>query len=151
MVEMYFTAPTKGYHFNKNQIKMIEERYKAKYVGAFCTKRKNDTWHEMPVDVFYDPNPDVQKGHKHYFGMFYDHMNDQAMITDATSAVSEPMVGVVAKDGEVIVSGYRHDYKRSNDDSVFIDGGRDYLRTVIGANTVGVMVCEGVMKVVVAT
>ena len=65
MVEMYFTAPKKGYHFNKNQIKMIEERYKAKYVGAFCTKRKNDTWHEMPVDVFYASN------HKFFYNQYH--------------------------------------------------------------------------------
>jgi len=151
MVEMYFDKPTEGYHFNKNQIKMLEDMYKAKYVGAFCTKRKDGTWHEMPVDVFYNSSPDTSKGHKNYFGVFYDHMNDTVMITDATSAVSEKMTGVVANDGEVIVSGYRHDYRKSRDGSVFIDGGRDYLRSVIGANTVGVMVCEGVMQVVVAT
>lgn len=151
MVEMYFDKPTEGYHFNKNQIKMLEDMYKAKYVGAFCTKRKDGTWHEMPVDVFYNPSPDTSKGHKNYFGVFYDHMNDTVVITDATSAVSEKMTGVVANDGEVIVSGYRHDYRKSRDGSVFIDGGRDYLRSVIGANTVGVMVCEGVMQVVVAT
>ena len=151
MVEMYFTTPSEGYHFTTKQIKKIEEMYSAKYIGAFCTRRKDGTWHEMPLDVFYVSNPDVEKGHKNYFGMFYDQLDDAVKITDATSAVSDEMVGVVANDGEVIVSGYRHDYRKSRDGSVFIDGGRDYIRTVIGANTVGVMVCEGVMQVVVAT
>jgi hypothetical protein len=50
------------------------------------------------------------------------------MITNAISAFEHPMLGVVADDGEVIVSGYRHDYRRSKDGTVFIDGGRDYTR-----------------------
>ena len=34
-----------------------------------------------------------------------------------------------AKNGDIIYSQYRHDYVKSEDDSVFIDGGRDYTRS----------------------
>lgn len=60
-------------------------------------------------------------------GLFY--LDGQAMITNAESAFSEPITGVVAKDGEIIFSRFRHDYQESTDGSVFVDGGRDYLRT----------------------
>ena len=36
---------------------------------------------------------------------------------------------VVAANGDVIYSRYRHDYRHSPDGSVWIDGGRDYTRS----------------------
>jgi hypothetical protein len=56
------------------------------------------------------------------------------MITNAMSAFEHPILGAVADDGEIVVSGYRHDYRRSKDGTVFIDGGRDY--TKYGRNSV---------------
>jgi hypothetical protein len=55
------------------------------------------------------------------------------MICDAITATQEDIWGVVANDGEVIYSRYRHDYRTSKDGSVMIDGGRDYTKT--GFNT----------------
>lgn len=125
-MEKYFVKPTSGYHFSENNIKTIEEKYGAKYIGYFCTRKSNGAWNDLPVDVFYQPNPDVSKGHSHYFGMFRQIGN--VYITDAISITENPMLGVIANDGEVVVSRYRHDYRRSNDGSVFIDGGRDYTK-----------------------
>jgi len=115
----------KPFHFTDKGIKTIEERYNAKYVGHWCTKRPDGTWHETPVDVFYVENPDRSKGHSNYFGMFVNE-REQAMITNAESAFSEPITGMLCEDGEVLVSRYRHDYQTKGD--VMVDGGRDYLR-----------------------
>jgi hypothetical protein len=49
------------------------------------------------------------------------------MITDAASAFSEPITGLLTEDGEVLVSRFRHDYVTKG--PYMIDGGRDYLRT----------------------
>jgi hypothetical protein len=122
---MFVTIPEQGYHFSRGQIKVIEDKYNAKYMGYWCTKRLNGGWNERPVDVFYQPEPDTEKGHKHYFGMF---VQDSAVwITDATSAFEEPITGIICEDGEVIVSRFRHDYVTKGDR--MIDGGRDYVRS----------------------
>lgn len=117
-------SPTQGYHFNADGISKIERKYGAKYLGFWCTKSPTGTWNETPVDVFHQPNPDISKGHSEYFGMF--RRGEQVWITNAESAFSEPMTGVICEDGEVLVSHYRHDCRVKGDR--MIDGGRDYTR-----------------------
>lgn len=123
---MFINTPTEGYHFKEASIKKIEEKYGAKYMGYWCTKRVDgESWNERPVDVFYQPNPDKEKGHSHYFGMFTQ--NGSVWITNAESAFSDPITGIETDDGEVIVSRYRHNYVTK--DNYMVDGGRDYFRT----------------------
>lgn len=105
-------------------IPAVEKRYGAQFVGDFCIKTKSNGWSEEPIAIFYQPNPDVSKGHKHYFGLFV--RGDVIYITDGTSAFSEPIVGLVTRSGEVIFSRYRHDFVQR--EGIFIDGGRDYVR-----------------------
>jgi len=130
-MDLYLQTPEDGYHFKANGIKMIEEKYGAKYMGYWCTKSLNDNWNATPVDVFYQPNPDTSKGHTHYFGMYMqkwpDDPHPRMYITDASTAFSEPITGGICEDGEVIVSRYRHDYVDKK--GAMIDGGRDYART----------------------
>lgn len=124
---MFIKTP-ESYHFNhKYALNIIEEKYKAKYMGYWAVKRKNSNWSEMPVDVFYQPNPDLSKGHSYYFGIFTVPGQDGVLITDAASAFSEPITGLLTEDGEVLVSRYRHDCVQKG--PYMIDGGRDYLRT----------------------
>lgn len=108
------------------KIPEVEKHCGGKFIGDFCTEHPRGGWNEVPVAVFYQPNPDVSKGHTHYFGIFVQH--NSLYITDASSVVKEPFTGIVADNGEVIFSRYRHDYRTSSDGSVFIDGGRDYVR-----------------------
>ena len=122
---LHVTTPEEGYWLNNVQIAKVEEQYKAKYMGYWCTKNFSGGWNEQPVDVFYVADPDTSKGHSNYFGMYYTE-TDQLMITNAESAFSEPMVGVECNDGEVLISRFRHDYVMKGD--AFIDGGRDYYR-----------------------
>lgn len=123
---MFIETPKDGYHFTEAQIKTIEELHGAKYMGYWCTKRLDGkSWNERPVDVFYQTNPDIEAGHSHYFGIFLQ--NDSIYITDAQSCFSEPIIGSVCENGEVIVSRYRHDYVEKK--GAMIDGGRDYTRT----------------------
>ena len=126
MTELYVHIPKDGYYFNEAAILKAEEMYKAQYMGFWCTKRPDGNWNERPVEVFYQPNPDLEKGHSHYFGLLVDHL-DRVMITNAESAFSEPMTGVICEDGEVLISRYRHDYRTKGDRMV--DGGRDYTRS----------------------
>lgn len=135
MNTMFIKKPEDGFHFNSDGIAKIAEHYGAWYIGYWAIKRGSD-WSETPVDVFYQPNPDVSKGHSHYFGMFRTldsgvmvtgDRSSRVMITDAASAFSEPITGLLTDDGEVLVSRYRHDCVQKG--PYMIDGGRDYLRT----------------------
>lgn len=116
-------------------IPKIEEKYKAKYIGDFSLKSKEDWWHDKPCAIFYVENPDTSKGHSHYFGLFIiyhdlENLEDNSVfITRGDSAFSEPLTGIRADNGEVIVSCFPHHYIESLDNSVMIDGGRSgYLR-----------------------
>jgi len=130
--------------YDSLKIESVERLYEAKYVGAWSIKDKTGDWSLHPVEVFYQP---ILKdaSHKHYFGVYLG-PEGHAYICDATSAFSEKIVGVVSNDGEIIVSGYRHDYRKSKDGSVFIDGGRDYIRTNTG-NVVYLTMINGELKV----
>lgn len=122
---MFVKIPEDGYWFKNAGIRKIEEKYGANYMGYWCIRNRYGGWNESPVDVFYQPNPDTSKGHTHYFGMF---MRDSSVyITEASTAFSDPISGILTDDGEVIVSRYRHDYVSKG--NYMIDGGRDYTRS----------------------
>lgn len=125
-------------------IPAVEEKYGARFVGDFCIKTKGGGWSEEPVAIFYQPNPNFELGHKHYFGLFVQHGN--IYITDGTSAFSEPIVGIVTPSGEVLYSRYRHDYRES--EGVMIDGGRDYVRRSGTGHLVHVVVNGAVLSAV---
>ena len=129
---LHIPTPENGYWISGAQIPKMEEYYKSKYMGYWTIKGKDGEWTEEPVDVFYNPNPDVSKGHSHYFGLFLK--NNSLMITNAESAFSGPIVGVECEDGEVLVSRFRHDYVMKG--NKFIDGGRDYTRHSEDSDTV---------------
>lgn len=118
-------------HKNKSiqliNVNLAEQFYKSKYLGDFCTKNTEGGWNELPVALFYNKNPDISKGHTHYFGLFAQ--DRSVLITDGSSVADEPIIGIVADNGEVVFSRYRHDHVTSTDESVWIDGGRDYIRT----------------------
>ena len=126
---MFIKTPEDGFHFIRRSIEIISKEYGAKYLGYWAIRDRRGNWSEVPVDVFYQPNPDRSKGHSNYFGM-YSAPGIGPMITNAESAFSEPITGVLTDDGEVIVSRYRHDYVTKGDKMV--DGGRDYLRRSAG-------------------
>lgn len=128
--QLFIKTPEKGYHFTDGGIATIAKQYGAKYMGYWAILRKSG-WSDIPVDVFYQPNPDVGKGYSNYFGMFTT-FDGQVMITDAASAFSEPITGLLTDDGEVLVSRHRHDYVTKGPH--MIDGGRDYSRTSSGAD-----------------
>jgi hypothetical protein len=122
---MNIKLPEKFYDSLKTDV--VEQMYNAKYIGAWAVKTKDGGWSLHPVEVFYQP---VLKdpSHSHYFGIYLG-PEAHVYICNANSAFSEPIYGVVADNGEIVVSGHRHDYRTSSDGSAFIDGGRDYTRT----------------------
>ena len=104
----------------QDKIPLVEKHYNAKYVI--------DTEHDgKPVAVFYGAEAHPVSG-SHYFALYWT-LDSQLMITDGSFIEDQRIFCVVADNGEIIHSRYRHDYRVSEDGSVFIDGGRAYLRT----------------------
>lgn len=114
-------------------VSVIEKAYKASYIGFWTIKGKHQNWTDMPVEVFYQPNPDASKGHSEYFGIYLDQY-DRLMICDAASFCPPEGIGVTIVNDEVVASHYRHDMRYDSNGAAFMDGGRDYTRS----NGVGV-------------
>ena len=134
MITPYFRSAARGgFHFSK--VNVIEEKYNAKFLGFFSVPNaEGKGWSDMPVDVFYQPDPDEAKGHSKYFGIYIDpvsrlNKNPSIYITNAQDCFKDPMDGIIADNGEVIMSHYVHDMHHSLDGSVWIDGGRYYTRS----------------------
>ena len=82
---------------------------------------------DVPVDVYYRSTPHPQFGNR-YFGLYYDHVRDHVMITNA-DMVETFEFGVVENDnGELEYSQSHHDYKMFENGNM-IDGGRVYVRS----------------------
>lgn len=125
--------------FSEENVRKIEELKKAKFV---CETEQND----IHVSIFYGDEPHPDSGSR-YFGLYYTSIENQLMITNGAFVEDQEISGVVAENGDVIYSRYRHDYRRSPDDSVFVDGGRAYLRSN-GAQVVTLKVENGELKCV---
>lgn len=133
------TNPEDAYWFQAEQIRVLEKHHQARYLGFWCVKQRDGTWSDTPVDVFYQPDPDLDIGHAHYFGVFL--YENEPMIINADSAFSEPMTGVLLNTGEVLISRFRHDLQSRQ--GIGIDGGRDYVKVSAGAVQVDVQVSHG--------
>lgn len=112
--------------FTPEQIAKIEKVRNARYVFETSIKDKHGIWSNIPVAVFYDLNPTEYESS--YFGVYLEGAGN-IYVTSAQSIEDEPITGVVADSGEIVYSRHRHDFRRSQDGSVFIDGGRDYVRS----------------------
>ena len=112
-------------------VKAVEERYNAKYIGDFCLMTKNG-WSDYPASVFWQETPPKPE-YSNYVALFikYGYEDEDAIyITSGASAFEKPIEGFVADNGEIIYSRFRHDFRSSSDGSVTVDGGRDYTRVL---------------------
>lgn len=106
--------------FNTDQIKKIENIKDAKWVCS--TEHKGNS-----IEVFYAKDPHPVSNSK-YFGLYRTVAVGQLMITSGEFIEDQNIEAVIADNLDVVYSRYRHDYVKSNDGSVWIDGGRSYTR-----------------------
>lgn len=120
------TTVNSGRADSRFNIENVEKKYNAKFVGQFCLRTKGGGWQgDDCADVYYQEKPPVE-GYSNYLGLIIQ--NGTTMITSGASGVEGIISAVEADDGTIIYSRYRHDYRTSDDGSVFIDGGRDYVK-----------------------
>lgn len=111
-------------------IENAEKHYNAIYVTDMCIRDKHGNWSEQPVSIFWVEKPEKPE-YSNYLGIFMafnDNGRNSVYLTNAISATEEPFYGVMADNGEIIYSRYRHDYRVSEDKTATADGGRDYFR-----------------------
>jgi hypothetical protein len=124
--------------FSANQLCKIEIHYKAKYVCETCIRSVGGQWANFPAAIFYQPDPSlVPKWGSQHFALYYgrEYMvngssRPSLRIANAKKlGALEPFTGIAAVNGDVIYSKYRWDFRASSDNTVWIDGGRDYIRS----------------------
>ena len=143
--------------FTAEDLEKIEAHYEAKFVCESCIKNRDGGWVNRSVSIFYQPDPSkVPEGGSQWFGLFFRPIGTLALaepdyqlcIVNAISATEHDIAGIVADNGDVIYSRYRHDYRWSPDKSVMIDGGRDYTRHNVGGKLVTMRIIEDKLVVV---
>ena len=126
---------------SEDEVERILRRYSgAKYVGELCPTSKNKSPVNQSMAVFWQPQAHPRGSN--YFGLYYDYVLGCTMITDGLPSTQNNITGVYVPERNAIVySAYRHDYQVYGD--VFIDGGRDYTRTQLGARIAELRIVEG--------
>ena len=128
---------------NEN-IKIVEEKYKAHYVLDTALRTKQGRFTDFPIAIFYREElneKEIENGYSNYFGIYQQ--GKKTIITDGKSVEDLIFTGLLSKNNEVAYSRYLHDFvsieansDNSNSTVVsehekvydFIDGGRDYVR-----------------------
>ena len=112
-------------------VKKIESKYSAKYLIDSCAPTQGGGYANFPFAIFYcdKKHPDGSN----FLAVFnkVDPVSGQFLgtfVTDGHFLTKQTINAVVADDGELIYSRYRHDARSSKDGSVTIDGGRDYCK-----------------------
>ena len=114
----------KSYVFTEENIAIIEKTKSAKYV--IDTEKEG-----FPCAVFYGDEAHPVSNSR-YFILYCsasEIVGSKLWIADGSFIEEQTITGVIADDGEIMFSRYRHDYRTSTDGSVFIDGGRAYTRS----------------------
>ena len=126
-------------------IDKVEKLYSEKDgvdVKYVCTTDLHDT-SDMPVNVFYRPTPHPEFGNR-YFGLYYSH-DERLYIINADSVENLEFGMIEDGNGDLHYSKCHHDMKYipgfedlfEVQNSVFIDGGRQYVR--VGGNPMPVV------------
>lgn len=106
-------------------IKIIEEKYKAKYLIDSCLKNIGGSWVNFPAAIFYTEVAHPQGSN--YMALYHSDIHNGWMVTDGFNAVQGEFGGFLFDDGELVHSRYRHDYFVHRD--AMVDGGREYFKS----------------------
>jgi hypothetical protein len=130
------------------KISACEAMHASHFIGDFSLPLKNESWSD-PAAVFYEPSPDLEKGHSCYFALIVkdsvistpEKPDYQIYIASAKFLEEKVLVGayeVIEPDKEyeglqhpqynVVYSTHRHDYQATTYGTM-LDGGFDYVKT----------------------
>lgn len=124
--------------FNKKQIKKLEAQYNAVYIGDFDINTGIES-------LFYQPFPNVELGHSHYFTLFVQMFTNKVYITNGEK-YKDVVFDAVKSKRTYLISCYRHHYNEK--DGVFIDGGRDYTKCTLSSKIYKLKLEDGKFKLI---
>lgn len=124
--------------FVDNDLDKIRKHYKAEFVVD--TEKDG-----IKCAIFYSEKPHPDSGSR-YFALYHDPIYGKLMITSGKWIEEQEFIGVMAHNGDIIFSRHRHDYRTSPDGTVFVDGGRSYIRTKKYAKQVPLRVVDGKLE-----
>jgi hypothetical protein len=108
-------------------IEKVEKKFNCKFVCETPLKESYG-WRDYSSLIFYteEPHPQGSNYLAISYVLGYDDKVD-LVVSDGISATSEEITGIVDED-VVYYSRFRHDY-RTTPSGMFIDGGRNYIRS----------------------
>ena len=109
-------------------IRKVEESKSCRYVCEWNTLDSNGKINENPVMIFWNDVPHPQGSN--WMALFRGGGHLGWFVRDGISASRLPILAYLSDDGEAVFSKHRHDYRRSRDSSISVDGGRDYTRFI---------------------
>lgn len=128
--------------FSRENIDKICNLKNAKYVCDTTLKNGAD------CAIFYAdiPHPD---SNSRYFGLYNHPITGVLYICNASEIEDISISAVIADNGDIVYSRYRHDFRYSDDKSVWIDGGREYVRSGLydKSRWVTLIVKDGELKI----
>lgn len=98
--------------FSKKEIKQLEEKFRANYIGDFDGN-----------SLFYQPFPNLELKHTHYFIVYK--VFETTYIQDG-DLYKDVVFNAVKSKRTYLISCDKHHFNEK--DGVYIDGGRDYTR-----------------------
>jgi len=122
------------YLLSKENIEKICQIKDAEYVCDTTLKNGAD------CSVFYGKVAHPVSNSR-YFGIYRHPLNNSIYICDGSSVEELDFTGITADNGDIIYSRTRHDFRTSPDGSVWIDGGRDYVRSGVYETNKFVKMC----------
>lgn len=133
-------------------INKIEEMYEAEYLLETCLVTKEGSWANFPASLFYQENPDVEKGHTNYFAIYMCPLRNTLCITKGDRAVKDVTYsGIFIPEAQsILYSAFRHDFQtfKTPDEEYLIDGGRDYTKTSNNAGVVNFKIVDNKIEII---
>ena len=107
-------------------IKLIEQKYDAKYVMDSCLRQQDGSWANWPAAFFYteEKHPEGSNYMAFYQNQF---AHEGWLITNGIHVSEGEFDGFIFNDGTLVHSRFRHDYFEHR--GAVVDGGRDYFRS----------------------
>jgi len=115
---------------SQEEVARVEKEYNATYICDMCLMDDDGNYSNFPASYFYAKEAHPEGSN--YFALFpkinYLGECEAIMICDGIRITDRIFTGIVAENGDVVYSQYRHDFVESPDGSVNIDGGLEYLK-----------------------
>lgn len=136
------------FQISDESLEKIEKAYNCRYVTEWNTK-SSDGGYNPPRLIFWSDTPHPRGSN---WLAFYRHEREW-YVADGISVTEVPICCMLSNDKQLLFSKSRHDFRTSFDNSISVDGGRDYMRVLgnIRCGHVWLVPQQGELKIIPET